>query len=102
MQYMKILSGNGEPMDIFQDILPALEDIHVFPDIIEQVYQKAQSLDDANLDRFRFALIRVQIWADIHRNEDMEKAQNMKYVAQVTEKIIFGSLLMSHEEIPEQ
>lgn len=99
---MKILSGNGELMDIFQDILPALEDIHVFPDIVEPVYQKAQALDDASLDRFRFSLVRVQIWADIHRNEDMEKAQNMKYVAQVMEKIIFGSLLMSPEEIPEQ
>jgi len=41
----------------------------------------------------------VQIYSDIHRNEDMEQAQKIKYVAQVLEKIIFGSLMMEHEEL---
>ena len=29
----------------------------------------------------------------------MEQAQKIKYISQVLEKIIFGSLLMEHEEL---
>jgi hypothetical protein len=57
------------------------------------------ALDDETLDHLRFALLRVQIYSDIHRNEDMELAQKIKYVAQVLEKVIFGSLMMEHEDI---
>ena len=51
-------------------------------------------MDDETLDRFRFSLMRLQLWADIHRNEDLEKAMHIKYVAQVLEKVVFGSLVM--------
>jgi hypothetical protein len=37
------------------------------------------------------------LWADIHRNEDIEKAMHVKYVAQVLERVIFGSLVMEGE-----
>jgi hypothetical protein len=30
---------------------------------------------------------------------DMEQAQKIKYTSQVLEKIIFGSLILEHEEI---
>ena len=56
-------------------------------------------LDDETLDRFRFALLRLQLYADIHRNEDLEKAMQIKFVAQVLEKVIFGTLVMEQEEL---
>ena len=40
------------------------------------------------------------LYADIHRNEDLEKAMHIKYVAQVLEKVIFGSLVMEPEDVP--
>jgi hypothetical protein len=43
--------------------------------------------------------MRLQLYADVHRNEDLEKAMHIKYVAQVLEKVIFGSLVMEHEEL---
>ena len=56
------------------------------------------NLDDDTLDRFRFSLMRLQLYADIHRNEDLERAMHIKYVAQVLEKVIFGSLVMEPAE----
>jgi hypothetical protein len=99
MEYMRILSGGEEPLPVFSTILPALEDIRLFPDLLEPLYREAIALDEPALDRLRFGLLRVQIYADIHRNEDMERAQKLKYVGQVLEKVIFGSLLMEHDEI---
>jgi hypothetical protein len=99
MEYMRILSGREEPLPVFSTLLPALEDVRLFPDLIEPVYREAIALDEPALDRLRFGLLRVQIYADIHRNEDMERAQKLKYVGQVLEKVIFGSLLMEHEGI---
>ena len=55
-------------------------------------------LDDERLDQFRFALLRLQLYADIHRNEDLEKAMHIRYVSQVLEKVIFGTLVMEPQE----
>jgi|WetSurMetagenome_2_1015567.scaffolds.fasta_scaffold325925_2 hypothetical protein len=99
MEYIRILSGGEEPLPVFSTLLPALEDVRLFPDLIEPIYREAIALDEPALDRLRFGLLRVQIYADIHRNEDMERAQKLKYVGQVLEKVIFGSLLMEHEGI---
>lgn len=97
MDAMGILTGGEEPLPVYSTIIPALDDIRVFPALLEPIYREAVALDEPMLDRLRFALIRVQIYADIHRNEDMERAQKLKYVGQVLEKVIFGSLLMEHE-----
>jgi hypothetical protein len=99
MTYLRILSGQEKPLDIYQHVVTCIEDIHTFPDMIETLYRQAIAFDEETLDRFRFALIRLQIYADIHRYEDLERAQKIKYVAQVLEKLIFGSLLMEHEEL---
>jgi hypothetical protein len=101
MDYILMLQGKEEPLNIFSTIAPALENVHLLPEILEPVYREAISYDEAGLDRLRFALLRVQIYADIHRNEDMERSQKLKYVGQVLEKVIFGSLLMEHEELVE-
>jgi len=99
MDFMEMLEGEGPSLPVYGDILLVLEDIERFPHAIEKIYRAAMAFDDETLDHLRFALLRVQIYSDIHRNEDMELAQKTKYVAQVLEKVIFGSLMLEHEDI---
>lgn len=98
MDYERILSGRETPIPIYKGIIAALENPLSFPDELEPIYREAMKMDDDSLDRFRFSLMRLQLWADIHRNEDLEKAMHIKYVAQVLEKLIFGTLVMEQAE----
>ena len=99
MNYERILAGKEKPLPIYKGIIAALENPLAFPDLLEPIYREAMNMDDDSLDRFRFSLMRLQIWADIHRNEDLEKAMHIKYVAQVLEKVVFGSLVMEQGEV---
>jgi hypothetical protein len=98
MDYLRILSGKEAPIPIYTGVIACLENPLAFPDLLEPIYREAMKLDDDTLDRFRFSLMRLQIHADVHRNEDLEKAMHIKYVAQVLEKVVFGSLVMEREE----
>jgi len=98
MDYLRILTGKSATLPIYEPIIACLENPEEFPDLLEPVYRQAMKLDDETLDQFRFALLRLQIYADIHRNEDMEKAMHIRYVAQVLEKVIFGTLVMEPQE----
>nr|WP_321351442.1 hypothetical protein [uncultured Methanoregula sp.] len=100
MDYLRILTGREQPLPIYKGVIAALENPLAFPDLLESIYREAMSLDDETLDRFRFSLMRLQLWADIHRNEDLEKAMHIKYVSQVLEKVIFGSLVMEQGDAP--
>ncbi|MCX6687364.1 MAG: hypothetical protein NT112_03145 [Methanoregula sp.] len=99
MDYMRVLSGREKPLPIYKGVIACLENPKVFPDMVEPIYREAINLDDETLDRFRFALLRLQLYADIHRNEDLEKAMEIKYVSQVLEKVVFGTLIMEREEL---
>ena len=98
MDYARILAGREKPLTVYTEVIVALENPLAFPDLVEPIYRDAMKLDEETLDRFRFSLMRLQLWADIHRNEDLEKAMHIKYVAQVLEKVIFGSLVMEPAE----
>ncbi|MFA6331530.1 MAG: hypothetical protein WCX22_01135 [Methanoregula sp.] len=98
MDYERILTGRETPLPIYKGIVAALENPLAFPDLLEPIYREAMTLDDETLDRFRFSLMRLQLYADIHRNEDLEQAMQIKYVAQVLEKVVFGSLIMEPAE----
>lgn len=98
MNYERILTGKEKPHPIYKGIVAALENPLAFPDLLEPIYREAMNMDDDSLDRFRFSLMRLQVWADIHRNEDLEKAMHIKYVSQVLEKVVFGSLVMEQAE----
>ncbi len=98
MNYLEILSGREEPLPIYIDISECVEDLERFPFRIEAIYRQALELTADEPDRLRFALVRMQVYADIHRYEDMEKTQKLKYVAQVLEKVIFGNLMLEQEE----
>ena len=99
MDYQRILSGKEKSLPIYTGIIACLENPQVFPDLIEPIYREAMIMDDETLDHFRFSLIRLQLYADIHRNEDLEKAMHIKYVAQVLEKLVYGTLVMEREEL---
>jgi hypothetical protein len=99
MDYMRVLCGREKPLPIYKGVITCLENPIVFPDMVEPIYREAINLDDETLDRFRFALLRLQLYADIHRNEDLEKAMEIKYVSQVLEKVVFGTLIMEREEL---
>jgi hypothetical protein len=99
MDYMRVLCGREKPLPIYKGVIACLENPIVFPDMVEPIYREAINLDDETLDRFRFALLRLQLHADIHRNEDLEKAMEIKYVSQVLEKVVFGTLIMEREEL---
>jgi hypothetical protein len=98
MDYLRILTGKEKDLPIYKGIVVCLENPLAFPDLIEPIYREAMNLDEETLDRFRFSLIRLELYADVHRNEDIEKAMHIKFVAQVLEKVIFGSLVMEGEE----
>ena len=98
MDYMRVLCGREKPLPIYKGVIACLENPIVFPDMVEPIYREAINLDDETLDRFRFALLRLQLYADIHRNEDLEKAMEIKYVSQVLEKVVFGTLIMERDE----
>jgi hypothetical protein len=98
MDYQRILTGKETPLPIYKTIAAALENPLAFPDLLEPIYREAMTLDDETLDRFRFSLMRLQLYADVHRNEDLEQAMHLKYVAQVIEKVVYGSLIMEPAE----
>ncbi|MCX6688431.1 MAG: hypothetical protein NTZ39_01850 [Methanoregula sp.] len=99
MDYLRILSGKEESLPIYDGVIECLANPQALPDLLEPVYRQAMKLDDETLDRFRFALLRLQLYADIHRNEDLERAMQIKFVAQVLEKVIFGTLVMEPQEM---
>jgi len=99
MDYLRILTGKEKPLPIYTAIIACLESPLAFPDLIEPIYREAMNMDDETLDRFRFSLIRLQLYSDIHRNEDLEKAMHIRYVAQVLEKVVYGTLIMEREDL---
>jgi hypothetical protein len=99
MDYLRVLTGKEKPLPVYTGIIACLESPLVFPDLIEPIYREAMTMDDETLDRFRFSLIRLQLYSDIHRNEDLEKAMHIKYVAQVLEKVVYGTLVMEREDL---
>ncbi len=98
MDYAEILAGREDPLPVYAGVVQALENFEEFPFLLESIYREASELDDDDLDRLRFGLVRLQVYADIHRYENMEATQQMKYVASVIERVLFGRLLLEGEE----
>ncbi len=64
------------------------------PDELPYLIERIISLRIEDKEKFRFALIRVQIDSELHMNEDIQKNQKQLYVAQVIEKLVYGELLL--------
>lgn len=97
MDYLKILCGKEEHLPIYDQVAECLRDITLLPDMIEPIFREAGSLDEQNIDKFRFGLLRVQIYSEIYRNMDLEEAQKMRYVSEMIERAIFGGLFIERE-----
>ena len=59
-------------------------------------------LGDDELHELRLALIRVQVDADMRMNEDIQRYQQRRYVAQVIEILMFQELLLAPREMEEE
>jgi hypothetical protein len=59
-------------------------------------------LGDDELHELRLALIRVQVDADMRMNEDIQRYQQRRYVAQVIEILMFQELLLAPREIEQE
>ncbi len=59
-------------------------------------------LGEDELHDLRMALIRVQIDADMRMNEDIQRYQQRRYVAQVIEILMFQELLLAPKEMEEE
>jgi len=59
-------------------------------------------LDEADQRDFRLALIRIQVDADLRMNEDIQRYQQRRYVAQVIEILLFNELMLAPREAVEE
>lgn len=66
----------------------AIENPMKFPLLVKEV---ADVKKDRNL---RLALISVQVDADLHMNQDLQKYRERKYIAKTIERILFGDSVM--------
>jgi hypothetical protein len=102
MDYLKILCGREEHLPIYDRVAECLADITLLPDMIEPIFREAGTLDETHIEKFRFGLLRVQIYSEISRHMDMEEAQKMRYVSEMIERAIFGGLFVERENfVPE-
>ena len=59
-------------------------------------------LDDDEMKDLRLALIRVQVEAELKMNQDIQRFQQRRYVAQVIEILLFNELMLAPREIVEE
>lgn len=97
MDYLPILCGKEEDLPIYSQIVKCLDDISLFPDLIEPIYRDAITMNETLLEKLRFGLLRLQIYSEIHRNSDMEESQKMRFVSEMIERTIFGGLFIERE-----
>ncbi|HWQ63028.1 MAG TPA: hypothetical protein VN429_01330 [Methanospirillum sp.] len=97
MDYLSILCGKEEAIPLYDQVVLCLQDITLLPELIEPIFREAGTLNEQLIDKFRFGLLRVQIYSEIHRNMDLEESQKMRYVSEMIERAIFGGLFIERE-----
>jgi hypothetical protein len=82
-----------KPEEVTNDFLllaQAIDDPFSLPYLIEEL----NSLEMEDEEAFRFGLLRIQIDSELRMNEDIQKHQRRRFVAQVIEKMLFGELFI--------
>lgn len=102
MDYLRILCGTEQVLPVYSDIVLCLQDISIFPDLIEPIYRQALSMNEEDLVRLRFGLLRLQMYADINRNQDLDIAQQIKYIAELLEETLFGDIAIARGDQVEE
>ncbi len=91
---LRLLTGREdfEKGDVSEGVLlvaEAVENPFRLPFLLEGL----RKLDSGDED-LRYALLRVQIDAELKMNEDLQSYQRRRYVARVIEKLIYGELML--------
>ena len=96
------LTGEAEPGKPEEHILlmaKALKDPLSLPGLLKDIC--SLELSKEKMRDLRLALIRVQIESELKMNEDIQRYQQRRYVAQVIEILLFRELLLAPSE-PEE
>ncbi|MBE0523512.1 MAG: hypothetical protein IBX40_04150 [Methanosarcinales archaeon] len=90
-----------KPEEVTNEILllaQAIDDPFCLPYLIEEL----NSLEMEDEEAFRFGLLRIQIDSELRMNEDIQKHQRRRFVAQVIEKMLFGELFIEIKAPPDE
>ena len=99
---LKLLMGVDDIVGAKPDILlvaRALRDPLRLPWLLKDICELC--LGEEELHELRLALIRVQVDADMRMNEDIQRYQQRRYVAQVIEILMFQELMLAPRELEE-
>jgi hypothetical protein len=100
---LKLLLGEdavGEPKSYILLIARALRDPLMLPWQLKNIC--GLCLSEGEQREMRLALIRVQVDAELRMNEDIQRYQQRRYVAQVIEILLFNELLLAPREAVEE
>lgn len=90
---LQLLLGRMDTGGVTDELLviaEAVDDPYRLPFLLDRILMFEVPGDDT----LRPALLRVQIDAMLRMNDDLEKYQRRRYVAQVMEKLLYGDLLL--------
>jgi len=99
---LEILTGEKEPIEPVGHVVllaKVLKDPLSLPFLLEEICSLNLNRDERR--NLRMALIRVQIESELRMNEDIQRYQQRRYVAQVIEILLFKELLLAPGE-PEE
>jgi hypothetical protein len=100
---LKLLMGEdkiGEPKDYILLLARILREPMRLPWQLKSIC--GICLNEGDQRDLRLALIRVQVDADLRMNEDIQRYQQRRYVAQVIEILLFNELLLAPREAVEE
>lgn len=96
---IRLLTGEETIAETKEHILlvaRALRNPLGLPWIIKEIC--SLSLDEEEMKEMRLSLIRVQVDAELRMNQDIQRYQQRRYVAQVIEILLFNELLLAPRE----
>jgi hypothetical protein len=96
---LKLLTGEDEVLEPKSYILLLARVLHNpmrLPWFLKAICDLC--LNDEELKDLRLALIRVQVDAELKMNQDIQRYQQRRYVAQVIEILQFNELLLAPKE----
>jgi hypothetical protein len=100
---LKLLSGEDEikePKPYILLLARVLRQPMRLPWLLKEICTLC--LNEEEMRDLRLALIRVQVEAELRMNEDIQRYQQRRYVAQVIEILLFQELLLAPREPEEE
>ncbi|MDG6224794.1 MAG: hypothetical protein QCI82_04690 [Candidatus Thermoplasmatota archaeon] len=88
---LRVLCAGEVPSKIpplLQKIARVMDDPHSLPMMVEEI------VEDTEIEKYRYHLVRMQIESEIRMREDVDRHSNRLWVARTLETIAFGERLM--------